>query len=256
MGGYPWTKIILFEVLHIAVFYPTRRHVYRAVVLAAMIYIAAQIFLTPEVTDPPTITYAVGSRMAFHFAFTAYLLCAEGSFPDHWRRVRDEVHAGANADGLKNLPSNLPFKKKLCWMLDLAYSIRMIGWVQEPRKGLPPRPQISRRTFLCKTLLKLIRNVIISDLTTLVFTQNPAFDARVHDPTDGPETYLAAVPFLVRIPYILGYCIRFAAEMNIIHDAAAFVCIGLGFSSPGLWSDIWGDWKDAYTVGRLWGCVL
>ena len=257
MGEYPWKKVLLFEALHIAVFYPTRGRVYRVVVLAAKIYTAAQIYLTAEVTEPVTVTYLVGTSIATYFTFTAYLLCAEGAFPDHWRRVRDKVRVGDDQGGLDNPPSNFPLRKKLWWMLDIAHSPRMVGWVQEPQDHLPPHPPPSRRTFLWKTLLKFAINAfLVSDLVTLVLGQTPAFDSRLHDPADGPETYLAAVPFLRRVPYILAYGVRAATFISIANNLAALVCVGLGRSSPTLWPDMWGRWRDAYTVRRLWGYVL
>ena len=255
MGRYPWAEVILSEVLYIIVFYPTRQRAYRVVVFAAMIYVAAQIHSTPEVTDPLAVTYAVGCLTSFHLAFAAYILFAEGSFPDHWRRVRDEVHAKADTDGLDKLPSGLPLTEKLWWMVVIAYSPRMIGWVQEPRISMPPHPPPSRRKFLWKTFLKLITNTVTADFTSSVFALSPAFDHRLHDPTDGPETYLAAVPFLRRIPYILSYGIMSEAGVSVLHNITALVCVGLGYSSPTLWPDVWGRWRDAYTLRKLWGCV-
>lgn len=256
MGRYPWAEILLLEVLHIIVFYPTRHHVYRAPVLAAMTYLAAKIYLTPELTDPPSITYTVGCAIPLHFAFTAYILFAEGSFPDHWRRVRDEVHTGADASSSDNLPSNFPLMKKLRWMFDIAYSVRMVGWVQEPQNYLPPHPPPSRRTFLCKTFLKLIVNLLLADISSLLYVGNPAFDTRLHDPADGPETYLAAVPLLHRVPCVLGYGFTISVGLCAVHNIVALVCVGLCLSSPTLWPDIWGNWGDAYTVRRLWGYVF
>ena len=255
MGRYPWTEVLLLEVLHIIFFYPTRHHAYRVVVLAAMVYIAAPIFLTQEVTGKLAVTYTIGATAALHFMFMAYLLFAEGSFPDHWRRVRDEVHAKADKGGMETLPSNFPLTKKLWWMVDLAYSVRMVGWVQEPQNCMSPHPPPSRRTFLWKTLLKFIANAVVADLTSSVFALSPTFDNRVHDPTDGPETYLAAVPLLRRVPYILAFCIGAGASMGAMHNAMALVCVGLGRSTPTVWPDIWGSWRDAYTVRKLWGCV-
>ena len=255
MGRYPWAEVFLFEVLHIAILYPTRQHTYRVAILATMIYLSSQIYPTPEVTDPLKVTYTVGCTIAFHFIFTAYILFAEGSFPDHWRRDRDKVHAKADAADSDNSPSNFPLTKKLWWMLDIAYSVRMVGWIQEPRNGIPPHPPPSRRTFLRKTFLKLIMNIVIVDLTASMFALNPAFDSRVHDPTDGPETYLAAVPLFRRVPYIISFGIMVETGLGIVHNLAALVCVGLGFSSPTLWPDIWGRWRDAYTVRKLWGYV-
>ena len=257
MGRYPWAEVLLFLVLRTAIFYPTRHRLYRVAVLAAMFYVAAQIYMTPEVTHPVTVTYSVGTMMAVYFIFTAYILCAEGAFPDHWRRVRDEVRAGDDQDRLDNRPSNFPLTKKLWWMLDIAYSPRMVGWVQEPRGCLPPHPPPSRRTFLWKTFVQFVTNaILIPDLVTLVLGQTPALDSRLHDPTDGPETYLAAVPLLHRVPYVLAYAIRVAAFITTPYCLAALVSVGLGLSSPTLWPDMWGSWGNAYTIRRLWGCVV
>jgi len=138
-------------------------------------------------------------------------------------------------------------------MLDISHSPRMIGWVQEPRDCLPPPPPPSRRMFLRNTFLKLIFNVILRDLLTLAFAQNPAFDSRVHDPTDGPETYLAAVPLLRRVPHVLALGLWLANDFVVFHRIAALACVGLGRSSPTLWPNIWGRWGDAYTIRKLWG---
>jgi len=255
MGRYPWAEVLLFEVLHIAILYPTPHHAYRAAILATMIYLSSQIYSTPEVTDPLTVTYTMGFGIAFHFIFTAYLLLAEGSFPDNWRRVRDEVHAKTNEGDLDDRPSNFPLAKKLWWMLDIAYSVRMVGWVQEPKNGIPLHPPPSRRAFLWKTFLKFIINSIILDFAVSALALSPAFDRRVHDPTDGPETYLAAVPFLRRAPYVLSYGVMMGTWVGVVHNVAGLVCVGLGQSSPTLWPDIWGRWGDAYTLRKLWGYV-
>ena len=255
MGRYPWTEVLLLEFFHITFPYPTRQHAYRVVAIAAMVYLAAQIYPTPEVTDPIKTTYLVGCTIAAQFIFNTYLLFAEGSFPDQWRRVRDEVEAKTEAGSPDRLPSDFPLTKKLWWMANLAYGGRMIGWVQEPRSGIPPHPPPSRRTFIRKTFFKLITNIVISDFAKSVLAQNPAFDSRLHDPTDGPETYLAAVPLLRRAPYVLSFGVEMGASMGTIHNTIALVCVGLGISSPTLWPDIWGRWRDGYTLRKLWGCV-
>jgi len=256
MGRYPWAEFLLFEFLRVIASYPTRQHFYRVVVFTAMVCVAAQIYLTPKYTESLVVTHSMSVMVAFHFAHTACLLFVEGPFPDHWRRVRDEVHAKTNAGGLDALPSGFPLAKKLSWMIDIAYSFRLVGWVQEPHNCLPPHPPPSRLTFLKKTSFKLVINHIVVDLMRSVFALNPAFDSRRHDPTDGPETYLAAVPLLRRVPYILAQGLMVAGGMNTAHGIFALVCVGLGFSSPTLWPDMWGRWGDAYTVRKLWGYVL
>jgi len=249
MGRFPWAEYLVFEVLFVIFFYPTHQRAYRMVILVPMIYLVAQLYLTREVTDLIVFQYTAAFTAVGHFTYMAYIMLAEGSFPDHWRRVRDEVDVKADAGGLDKLPSNFPLTKKLWWMIDISWSMRMVGWVQEPRSGIPPRPPPSRRTFLQKTFLKFIMNVIVADLT------NAALDYLLHYPTDNPKTYLAAVPPSHRIPHVLVWSITERASISLVHDAVALVCVGLGHSSPTLWPDIWGSWGDGYTVRRLWGYV-
>ena len=254
MGRYPLAEILLFEFLHAIVYYPTPNHGYRFVIVTTMIYLAAQIYQTLDVADTAIQSaYLVGQRMSLHLGFIAYYLCSEGSFPNHWRRVRDEV--GAKADDSDNQPSNFPFTKKLWWMFDLAHSVRMVGWVQEPKDCLPSPPPPSRRTFLWKAFLGFIADFIFLDILTLMQAGNPAFDPRVHDPADGPETYLAAIPLLRRVPYVLGFGFWLETTFRLMHNVVALVCVGLGGSSPTLWPNIWGRWGDAFTIRKLWGYV-
>ena len=255
MGRYPWPEALLFEVLHITILYPTRQNAYRAVVLAAMICVTAKIYLLPEITGSVGMIYSLGAVISFQSIFTAYLLFAEGTFPDHWRRVRDEVHGKDNgAGGSDKLPSSFPLREKLWWMVDMAFSVRMIGWVQEPRDAMPPHPPPSRRTFLWKTFSKFIANAIVADFLAFVFNAlSTTVDYPSHDPADGPKAYLAAL--LCRVPYTLSYGIGAGAVISAMHNAVALVCVGLGHSGPTLWPDIWGRWGDAYTLRKLWGYV-
>ena len=70
MARYPWPEILLFQALRVVVLYPTRHHLYQLVVLAAMVYIAAQIYRTTEVTHPLIATYLVGTVTAFYLTST------------------------------------------------------------------------------------------------------------------------------------------------------------------------------------------
>jgi len=255
MGRYPWAEYRLFEAIYVIFFYPTRQRAYRAVVLTAMIYLAAHIYLTPEVTDSFWLKYAVGFMVATRFMFVGYVLFAEGPFPDRWGRVRDEVQARTGVGDLDKLPSNFPLTKKLWWMVDIACGMRMVGWVQEPRNCMPPYPPPSRQTFLWKTFLKFVMNAVFTDLATSVNALSRPFDHRAHDPTDGPETYLAAVPLLRRVPHVLAWAVGTATSVSAAQNFVALLCVGIGRSSPTLWPNIWGSWRDAYTVRKLWGYV-
>ena len=257
MGQYFWADVFL-RVLHIIFFYPTRHHAYRIVIFATMICLAWSIYLAPQdrANDPPLLTYDMGIRIGFYFGFITYLLFAEGSFPDHWRRVRDEVDPAADRDagGLNKLPSNFPLTKKLRWMLDLSHNPRMIGWVQEPRGSLPPHPSPSRRTFLWKTSVNLVANAVVADfMSSLLALSRPFHYYYPQDPTRGPDTYLTAIPFLRRVPYVLSCGIGTGAPISVVHSLMGLMFVGVGNASPTLLPDMWGSWGDAYTVRKLWG---
>jgi len=127
MGRYPWAEFILFELLHAIALYPTHQRAYQMVVFAAMTYVAAQIYLKQEATDSVAVAWSLSVTIAFYLGRTAYVLFAEGPFPDHWRRVRDEVHAKADAGGSDVLPSNFPWTEATA---DDRYRIRFpSGWL-------------------------------------------------------------------------------------------------------------------------------
>ena len=252
MGWYLWADGVLLFILINIFFYPTRQHAYRIVILAAIICALQPAYLALKVTDSLVTTYGVGSVLLYYFGLMVHVVFSEGSFPDHWRRVRDEVHAGADAGGVDNLPSNFPFTKKLWWMLDIVYNGRMVGWVQEPRSGIPPHPPPSRRLFFWTASLKLIKSFVVADIAISLMALSPVFDNRVHDPNDGPETYLSAIPFLRRVPYVLLFGIRTEAGIGLMHHFTSLLFVALGWS-PTLWPDNWGRWGDAYTVRKLWG---
>lgn len=255
MGRYLWVKLLLFGILRVITFYPTRGHGYQVFVLSATIYVVAHIHL--ETTEPTTSLYFVGTSIAYHLTFTTYLLCAGGTFPNHWKRVRDGTSAESDASGSNNSPSNFPFKKKFWWMLDLAHSPRMVGWVQQPQNCLPACPPPSRRIFLRKTLLKLILNVVINDVLTFLCVPPPPLDSRFpQGSTYAPKTVFAITSFLHHAPYVVAFGVITATSISTVQNIASLTFVGLGCSSPTLWPDMWGNWGDAYTVRRLWGCVF
>ena len=251
MRSYFWVDALL-PVLVFFFFYPTRQHAYRIVILAAVIVIAWSFYLTPQAVESPVVACGIGVWIVFYPGFMAYLLFAEGTFPDHWRRVRDATHATADEGGLEKLPSNFPLTRKLQWMLDLSLNFRMIGWVQEPRGCIPPHQPPSRRAFLQKTIFKLITNAVIADFALSFLALSQLFDYHKRDPTDGTETYLSAVPFLRRVPYVLWCGIGTGAQIGMRHNFASLLFVSLG-SNPMLWPDMWGRWRDAYTLRKLWG---
>ena len=119
---------------------------------------------------------------------------------------------------------------------------------QTVREHPPP----SRRQSFWKAHLKLIKSSVVADIAIPLMALSPAFDNRVPDPTDGPETHLNAVQFLRRVPYVLLFGIRTKAGTGVMHHFTSSLFLSLGSSSM-FWPDSWGRWGDAYTVRKPWG---
>ena len=93
---------------------------------------------------------------------------------------------------------------------------------------------------------------VLSDLGIRVLAQSQAFDSRVHDPSDCPETSdLIAVPFLRRTIHIWAHSNGISSGITILQNGFALVYVGLGGSSPTSLPEVWGRWGDAYTVRRF-----
>ena len=99
---------------------------------------------------------------------------------------------------------------------------------------------------------------VLSELGSLVLAQSQAFDPRVHDPSDCPETSdLVAVPFLRRTIHIWARSNSVSSGTAILQKGFTLVCVGLGASSsPTLWPEVWGRWGDAYTIRRFGGTCI
>lgn len=65
VDGNPLVEVLLLQALHAIVLYLTRQHAYRVVILAVMVYVAAQIYRTLETANPITVTCVVGCVDAY-----------------------------------------------------------------------------------------------------------------------------------------------------------------------------------------------
>lgn len=188
MGRFPLAEYLAFEVLFVAFFYPTPRHTYRVVILTSMIYLAAQLYLTRETTDLVAFQYAAAFTAVGPFTFITYVLLAERSFPDNWRRVRDEVDVGADAGGLDKLTIKFPVDKEALadgrHFLEHAYDWMGPGttkWDSTTSATIASNVPL-------EDLLKTHNERHVTDLTAA------ALEYLLHYPTNNPKTYLAAVP--------------------------------------------------------------
>jgi len=138
--------------------------------------------------------------------------------------------------------------KKVKWALDLLFSQRGIGWTHEPSSKLPPSPfsaNTSRVKFIMHQLGTILVYLLIWDVSAIYARNTPALMM------GGPP--LSDQPLLWQCVNVWAWVIPATAALTINHCLLSAVMVGLGFwSDIARWRPLFGSWKEAYTVRRLW----
>lgn len=240
---FPWSLFMLFEILHMATCYPTIYSNLRKWAFApGMVVVAAYLAKTqPRILPGPT-GYMIGTSVTFHTFCTLHIVYIQDGFPNFWRRVKDGDHP----------PSTFSFWRKVWWMLDLAYGSRKVGWVQEPRGALPPRPQFtSRIAFIASNVFWGIVHAASVQLMHRYWTGHPSFGTDIT--TGGPEFYLSSMPLLSRLPDIVIWGTGMLSFLTLPTNVMAVLSVGTGLYDPDDFPPFIGSITEAYTVRRLWG---
>jgi hypothetical protein len=137
--------------------------------------------------------------------------------------------------------------QKLKWALDLLSSPRGIGWTHEPSSKLPPTPftaNASRLKFIASQLFTVAAHYFMWDVCAIYAQNAPALQI------GGPP--LSEQPLLRKCLNIWAWAIPAAAGLSISHCLLSALMVGLGFWDIAQWRPLFGSWKEAYTVRRLW----
>ncbi|KIM36143.1 hypothetical protein M413DRAFT_449348 [Hebeloma cylindrosporum] len=136
---------------------------------------------------------------------------------------------------------------KIKWALDLLFSQRGIGWIHEPSAKLPPPPfaaHASRVKFIAHQLATALVYFLMWDVCAIYARSTPVF--MLGDPP------LSEQPFLRKCINTWAWAIPATAALAINHSLLSAVMVGLGIWPISQWRPLFGDWKEAYTVRRLW----
>lgn len=240
----PWYPFIVYELLITAMCYPTQKTYIRKWILApSMVGIAWYCYTQCSGISDANAAYTIGSMISTQLCAMVYLVYVQGDFPNFWRRVKD---------GDKP-PHTFRLSRKLGWMVDLAWGTRRVGWVQEPKGVLPPRPKFnSRAAFVASRIGYTLLHFLVADLAKTLMVGNPAFDTRVHRSTDGAEAYIRGQPPFWRMANLLLWCFATVSSVSLSFYSTAAIVAGLGFSNPEDWPPIYGSFSEAYTVRAFW----
>jgi hypothetical protein len=138
--------------------------------------------------------------------------------------------------------------QKVKWALDLLSSPRGVGWSHEPSSKLPPAPftaNTSRLKFIANQLYTVAVYYLLWDVCAIYAQNSPALLM------GGPP--LSEQPLLRKCLNIWAWAMPANAALRINHCLLSAVMVGLGFwPDIAQWRPLFGSWKEAYTVRRLW----
>lgn len=246
MGSpFPWSLFFLLQVLHAAIGYPTLNNHVRKWILGPTT-IGVTWFLWTQSASLPKVglAYTIGSTIGNQLFNMASLVYVQPEGPNFWRRVKDG----------DRLPSSFGLGEKVEWTVDLVWGVRKVGWVQEPKGVLPPRPKFnSRISFVASRMGYAFLHFLVLDLLNTYTVGNPAFDSRVHLTTDGADAYMRSQPVWWRMVNVTVTGVIAICSIGIPFNLVPAISVGLGLYKPEDWLPIFGSFKEAYTVRAFWG---
>ena len=148
-------------------------------------------------------------------------------------------------------PASYTLVKKAGWVLSLLSTARGVGWNYSTHTVPSPGWQ-SRRSFVARSLLRIIKAYLVIDLG---------------------RTYSVLQPYAMFEPGEPGFMLPSDSRRQVwqrVSDMASMIMMGSGFmqisylvisviavgifgSEPTAWPRLFGSPKDAWSVKRLWG---
>lgn len=157
--------------------------------------------------------------------------------------------------------SEKPYWKRVWWLASLTYAHRCVGWTVQVRTTqlcdatvahplqVPFVPAVvrDRKTYILRKIRQTLMNLLVLDLIYTYKTLDPMM-----------ALPLDQVPSLTSQPYVRRAVATFASGTQLWHllsvnyNVIALVMVTLGIQGPELWPDMFGDFRDAYTIRRFW----
>ncbi|KAJ3832728.1 membrane bound O-acyl transferase family-domain-containing protein [Lentinula raphanica] len=130
------------------------------------------------------------------------------------------------------------------WQLILTP--RGIGWAHEPKDILPPHPPPQpRHTFVLSQLCSAAVWLIIGDFVNLASRSHPGFQV------DGSS--IADVGPFMRILNVFLFAVPSVATLQIQYKMLCILTTTATLYRPQDCPELFGEWKEAYTIRRFWG---
>lgn len=198
----------------------------------------AYYLVTKTTTGDPPVDLAQGSAIA-----TQLMTLADSVFFADPDSLKDIYH------GQTGKITEAPLKQRMKWALNLYINPRGIGWAHEA-PHTPPRVPLStsRSSFVFR---QLRRAVICISLECAAYTLN-ASNPFMTDKT----LLLRNAPFKWRALGTAGFALAGYARINWMHCFLSATIVGIGFSIPERWPNLFGSFTSATTVRLVWRSVF
>ncbi|KAH7882352.1 membrane bound O-acyl transferase family-domain-containing protein [Phlebopus sp. FC_14] len=175
--------------------------------------------------------YLLGSSLVTCVADSIHLLLLTRPLYS-FRHEKDKVPA-----------HELPFFQRYFWVICMCHSPRGIGWSFRVN-NIPRASTFSRASFATYTMLRAIFQYTLFEAAYLYMSYNPVFTTSASITSQG---------FLRQSLSIAAFVGQTYAVANFLYFFLASVSVAMGLYEPRLWPDIFGRWRDAYTIRRFWG---
>ncbi|EPQ52037.1 hypothetical protein GLOTRDRAFT_80193 [Gloeophyllum trabeum ATCC 11539] len=181
--------------------------------------------------------YSMGSAISSDLATAIHMLWLTDPVSD-FSLEKDSTHL-----------ASLPFLKRWYWTLCALYSPRGVGWNYQVA-NVPPASAQSRWRFVARQLLRAFTFYLLVDFAQTYIHSNPLFT----NPRPGASPFdIHSQGYFCRCVNIIAWLTLAHGSLNMQYLALSAFCVSSGVSEPRYWPDLFGDWKECYTVRRHWG---
>lgn len=110
---------------------------------------------------------------------------------------------------------------------------------------VPARPGPDRWVFIKRKLYQLARNLLLVDLMQTYQALDPFISSE-------RAMSIWTLPYYHRCLFsLLSGCLTFGT-LCIQYNIVAIIVVALGLQEPRQWPDMFGDWREAYTIRKFW----
>ncbi|KAG1795344.1 membrane bound O-acyl transferase family-domain-containing protein [Suillus plorans] len=202
-----------------------------AIALFCLLIISPSVFVSLNIdTGVGYVDYMLGS-VVMTYAVQSFYLLLLGRPLKNFKSVEN-----------KNGKVHERWWKRIFHVVCVTQSPRGVGWNYQV-KHIPAAPQQPRYLFILTSSLRAACHLVLFEVARLYVWYNPACSSV----TVGTRSYVArcadAIVFIGLTYWALNAC----------YFAMAAGSVALGLHKPRMWPDVFGSWRDGYTVRRAWG---